>query len=104
MYKAVGPAALKSMLESPSPPRLVDVRTAPEVARGRIEGADVIELSTLPSAVERLASDEPLVLYCHSGGRSAQACNYLAQRGFKDLYNLEGGITAWAGAGLPVQA
>ena len=103
MYKPLDPTALKSMLDSSSAPRLIDVRTPAEVARGMIDGAEVIELSTLPAAVDRLAPDQTLVLYCQAGGRSAQACNYLAQRGFKDLYNLEGGISAWAKAGLPIR-
>jgi rhodanese-related sulfurtransferase len=41
-------------------------------------------------------------LYCLSGVRSAQGCAYLAQRGFRRLYHLDGGIAAWAKAGLPI--
>jgi rhodanese-related sulfurtransferase len=103
MYKALDPSSLKSMLDGPSRPRLIDVRTPAETARGVIEGAELVELSTLPGAIERLSPNEPLVIYCHSGGRSAQACDYLMQRGFKDVYNLEGGITGWAKAGMPVR-
>ena len=44
----------------------------------------------------------PLVLICMSGARSAQACGFLAQRGFDKLYNLNGGLAAWARAGLPL--
>jgi rhodanese-related sulfurtransferase len=44
----------------------------------------------------------PYVFYCLSGGRSAQAGGYLAQRGYGQLYNLEGGIAAWGRAGFPV--
>jgi rhodanese-related sulfurtransferase len=102
MYKALDPVALKSLLEQPRRPRLIDVRSAAEVARGRIEGAEHIELAALPQAAAALAPEEPIVFYCLSGARSAQACGYLMQRGFADLYNLEGGIAAWARAGMPV--
>jgi rhodanese-related sulfurtransferase len=46
-----------------------------------------------------LPKDKPLVVYCAKGGRSAQACAFLAAKGFKELYNLEGGIEAWQNEG-----
>jgi rhodanese-related sulfurtransferase len=42
------------------------------------------------------------VFYCQMGGRSAQAAAFAAGNGFTDVYNLQGGITAWAHAGLPL--
>jgi rhodanese-related sulfurtransferase len=92
------------MLEADAPPQLLDVRTAAEFARGAIAGATHIELAALPARSAELDPTAPWVLYCLSGARSAQACAYLAQRGFSRLYNLEGGIAAWARAGLPVTA
>lgn len=74
---------------------LIDVRTDAEVARGIIKGARHIPLFSLPQHAASLANEETLVIYCQSGGRSAQACSYLAQQGFADLYNLSGGILAW---------
>jgi rhodanese-related sulfurtransferase len=102
MVQALDPAGLRALLDSAAPPQLVDVRSAAEVARGAIAGAKHIELATLPARAGELDAETPCVLYCLSGARSAQACAWLAQHGFDRLYNLNGGIAAWAKAGLPV--
>jgi len=104
MVQGLDPAGLRALLDSAAPPQLVDVRSAAEVARGAIAGAKHIELATLPARVDELDANTPCVVYCLSGARSAQACAWLAQRGFDHLYNLNGGIAAWAKAGLPVTA
>jgi rhodanese-related sulfurtransferase len=100
MYQTIDAARLHAMLDEATPPQLIDVRTAAEVARGAIAGARHIELATLPARLAELDPVAPCVLYCLSGARSAQACGYLAQRGFGRLYHLEGGIAAWGRAGL----
>jgi rhodanese-related sulfurtransferase len=104
MFSNIDPARLQQLLDAPDAPRLVDVRTAAEVARGAIAGATHIELSTVPGRLVELDPGHSYVVYCQAGGRSAQACAFLAQRGFGRLYNLEGGIAAWVRAGLPVTA
>jgi rhodanese-related sulfurtransferase len=102
MYQTIDAARLQALLGGDSPPQLIDVRTLAEVARGSIAGAVHIELATLPARLAELDPAAAYALYCLSGGRSAQACGYLAQRGFGRLYNLEGGIAAWGRAGLPL--
>jgi rhodanese-related sulfurtransferase len=104
MYKHIDPTQLQTLLDSDDPPQVIDVRTTAEVARGTIAGARHLELATLPARVDELDAAAPTVVFCLSGGRSAQACNWLAQRGFRDLYNLDGGIAAWTRAGMPVTA
>ncbi len=104
MYQTIDTARLRELLDTESPPLLVDVRTAAEVARGSIAGARHIELSTLPGRVAELDPAAPCVVFCQSGGRSAQACAYLAQRGFGKLYNLDGGVAAWARNGMPLSS
>ena len=102
MYQPLDPAGLQALLQGAAPPQLIDVRSAAETARGVIAGALHIELSALPARVSELDPGAPCVLYCLSGARSAQGCAFLAQRGFRRLYHLDGGISAWARAGLPV--
>ena len=104
MYQSLDPARLQALLHGALPPQLVDVRSAAEIARGAIAGARHIELSALPARAAELDPQAPCVLYCLSGARSVQGCAYLAQRGFQRLYHLDGGIAAWAKAGLPVTA
>lgn len=100
-FKHISPDQL-DQLQGQGPVRLVDVRTDMEVARGVIEGAHYVPLHLLPVRVEEFRPDEVLVFYCQSGARSAQACGFLASRGYHKLYNLQGGILGWARAGRPI--
>jgi len=78
---------------------LLDVRTHAEVERGVIAGARHIPMHVLPARVDELDAAAPLVVYCQSGGRSAQVCGLLAAQGFADVHNLQGGIIAWVREG-----
>ncbi len=78
---------------------LVDVRNDDEVARGIIPGAVHIPLSMLPVQYESLTKMENIVFYCHSGVRSAHAAAFASSKGCKNVYNLIGGVLAWAKAG-----
>jgi len=94
MYKNVDPVGFKTLIETDPAAALIDVRTPAEFARGSISGARNIELSTLPTQLSSLDPETPLALYCLSGARSAQACAYLAQHGYRELYHLDGGLAA----------
>lgn len=96
-------AALKTLLAEGQDHLLIDVRTAPEVARGAIEGARHLPLHLLPVFEPELAGarDRPLVFYCQSGARSAQACAFMLSRGYERVYNLRGGFIGWMQHGLP---
>jgi rhodanese-related sulfurtransferase len=66
--------------------------------RGR---ALLAPLNQLPAFQDKLPSDTPIAVYCHHGIRSQYAIQYLEQQGFTELYNLSGGIHAWAEAVEP---
>jgi len=100
-FKNIDVMKLQSMLAQ-GDIRLVDVRTDAEIAQGFIRGADKMPLHLLPLRLHELDSAKPTVFYCRMGGRSAQAAAFAAAQGFADAYNLQGGITAWAQAGLPM--
>ena len=76
--------------------QLVDVRTPSEFASGHIDGAVNIPLNTLKERMGELDSSKPVILYCRSGQRSAQAESMLKSSGFKAAHNL-GGIGNWPG-------
>jgi rhodanese-related sulfurtransferase len=97
-FQQIGPEELRALCAS-GECTLVDVRTDAEVARGAIAGAKHIVLPTLPGHLGALPFDKPVVFYCQSGGRSAQACMWFASQGGTRVYNLQGGILAWARAG-----
>lgn len=80
---------------------LVDVRNDDEVARGIIDGATHLQLALLPAQYESLNHNLPIVFYCHSGVRSAHAAAFVCEKGLRNVYNLTGGVLAWARAGYP---
>ena len=84
--------------------RLVDVRTDAEIVRGRIPQGDPLPLHLVPMRLHELDKNMPTVFYCQMGGRSAQAAAFAAANGFREVYNLQGGIAAWMHAGLPIAA
>ena len=102
MFQILDAAQLKVLLEGEDRPRVLDVRTAGEFARGTIAGAQHVELGTLPAKADAFDPGSPVVLVCQSGGRSAQGCAWMDQRGFQRVYNLGGGIAGWTRAGLPL--
>lgn len=99
-FKEVDPAGLQQLAASGG--LVIDVRTDAEVARGMIPGSQHIPLHLLPVRESELPKDKPMVIYCQSGGRSAQACAFLSSKGFSEVYNLQGGIMGWVRSGQPV--
>jgi len=82
--------------------RLLDVRTDAEVARGKIPQGVSLPLHLLPLRLHEMDKNATTVFYCQTGGRSGQAAAFAAANGFVEAYNLQGGISAWAQAGLPI--
>ncbi len=80
---------------------LVDVRNYEEVIRGRIEHSVHIPLNMLAENYHLLENKEHVVFYCHSGIRSAIAADFAVSKDIdiKNVYNLQGGVIAWANAG-----
>jgi rhodanese-related sulfurtransferase len=81
---------------------LVDVRERDEYEAAHVQDATLIPLSEFAARVNELPKDKEVVLICAGGVRSARAAEYASNQGYK-VTNLEGGINAWAAAGLPVQ-
>ncbi len=93
----ITPARLRALLEA-GRVALIDVREPAEWEINRIAGAVLIPKSTIDSGegLALLPTDRPAVLYCKSGGRSADALAALRRAGFADALHLSGGIVAWA--------
>lgn len=94
----VSPHELKSWLDAGKPVRLLDVRNDYEVQLGTFENATAIGVDHFrhfPQAVDRLPAhmkSEPIVMFCTGGIRCEKAGPYMQQRGFREIYQLEGGI------------
>jgi rhodanese-related sulfurtransferase len=83
---------------------VLDVRTPAEFADGHLEGAVLVDF-TAPDFRERLEDldpETPYLMYCRSGNRSGQARAVMAELGFVDVADIEGGTLAWAAAGHPL--
>jgi len=87
---------LKRKMDAREPFELIDVRETFEYEIARIDGAKLIPLREIAERADELQREGPIVIHCHSGQRSAQAVRLLQQRGFANVYNLEGGIDAWS--------
>jgi rhodanese-related sulfurtransferase len=84
--------------------QVIDVREQPEWAKGRIAGARHIPVGQLDQRIADLEKfkERPLIVVCASGMRSASACSTLRKAGFAKVFALDGGISAWEQAGLPL--
>ncbi|MGV0372866.1 rhodanese-like domain-containing protein [Corynebacterium pilbarense] len=93
-----------SVDQVPADAQLIDVREPDEYAAVRAEGAVNIPLSEFVARTDEINPDQDIYLICKSGGRSAQAGEYLEQaRGWDNVINVAGGTTAWVEQGLPHQ-
>ncbi|MEM0542085.1 rhodanese-like domain-containing protein [Flavobacterium sp. j3] len=88
-------------LKTTENPQLVDVRTPEEYSGEHIENATNVNWngSDFTTKVAKYDKSKPIFVYCKVGGRSSQAANKLAELGFKEIYNLDGGIMKWSAAG-----
>ena len=84
--------------------RIIDIRQPAELAAGIIPGAEALPMHLIPLRINELKHEETLVMVCRSGARSAQACMFLGQQGYENVFNLRGGMMAWAGSGLEIGA
>jgi rhodanese-related sulfurtransferase len=90
------------MLSSNKDYFILDVRSKEEFDSGHIEGAYLLHVSELENRLAELPQDKPIIVYCRSGSRSTSAANILLEKGFKEIFNMTGGITEWQSKGFPV--
>lgn len=94
--KVVSVQELKEMIDNKVDFQLIDVREPYENDICSLNGV-LIPLAEIPSKMDKISKDKQVVVHCRSGARSANAIAYLEQNGgFTNLYNLTGGILAWA--------
>jgi adenylyltransferase/sulfurtransferase len=88
---------LKRLIDGDQAPLLLDVREEREYAIANLQGT-LIPLQQLPNRLEEIEThrEKPIVVYCRSGSRSAQAVRYMQSLGFAQVKNLKGGILAWS--------
>jgi rhodanese-related sulfurtransferase len=96
--KNIGATELAAWLADASRPRpyLLDVREPWEFEKARLAEAHLLPLRELPVRVAELDPAADTVVICHHGGRSMQAALFLERQGFNSVFNLAGGVDAWA--------
>ncbi len=87
--------ALKQLLDEKGSVELFDVRTPKEREIAAIEGSVLLDRS-VQDRIFKMPKDTPLYFVCHSGGRSRQAAEFFINQGFKQVFNVTGGIDAWS--------
>lgn len=87
----------------PAGARLIDVREPHEYDEGRVPGAQLVPLATVPDQVDLFRGDGPTYVICAAGGRSMRACEYVAAHGVEAV-NVAGGTKAWIASGRPVES
>jgi rhodanese-related sulfurtransferase len=82
---------------------ILDVRTPEEFAEARLDGSVMLDFyeADFQTQLAELDPDVPYLLYCRSGNRSGQTAAMMKELGFTDVADVDGGIGAWADAGLP---
>ncbi len=102
--EALKPEAFRRLIDETANLQLIDVRTTEEVDQGYLENARNIDYygSDFKKLMDKLDKDAPVAVYCGAGGRSGKTAKMLEDLGFKEIYDLKGGITAWKAAELPV--
>ena len=96
-YENVKAADFKQLITNTPNAVILDVRTLAEHKQGGIDGAINIDImgSSFAQKVAALDKDKTYFVYCRSGNRSGSACEIMSKDGFKNLYNLSGGMMNW---------
>jgi len=98
----------KKMLDEGKFDLVLDVRTVDEYTGplGHLKGAKLIPVDSLANGVKaiNIFKEKSILVYCHSGRRSAKSAEILMSNGFTKVYDMEGGITGWKAKGFPTDA
>lgn len=86
---------LKERMDASADLKLFDVRNASEREIAKIDGSVLLDRAA-QDGIMKLPKDTPLYFQCHTGRRSQQAAEFFLNQGFKEVYNIEGGIEAWS--------
>lgn len=84
---------------------LIDVRTPGEYKKGHLKGARLLDIfsDNFEAEIDKLDKNATYFVYCGTGGRSAECAEMMQKKGFKKVYDMDGGIRKWQSEGLPVE-
>jgi phage shock protein E len=99
---AISAQELSEKLKTSARPLLIDVRQPEEYREAHISGAKLIPLGDLDKRMKELPLEKEIVCVCASGSRSRSATKMLSAAGY-NVFNMNGGMSTWQRAGLPVK-
>jgi len=102
VFRSISPKEANAMLQQRDDIIFLDVRTPQERAKGAIAGSHLVGFWDLVKGRVPLPGDRPILLVCAVGGRSYAAGQILSRNGYREIYNLSGGIDSWVKSGLPI--
>lgn len=102
--EVLAPEAFQEKINELSNEILLDIRTPDEQAEGIINGSQMLDFydANFKAELAKLNREVPVMVYCRSGGRSGKTASMLKSMGFKEVYDLQGGIGAWQDAGMEI--
>jgi len=102
VFASYSPAQTMELIKQKKDLVIIDVRSPQELREGKIENSTLIPFFDIMRGNYTIPQGRPLLLICAVGGRSYAAMQILSRKGFKEIYNLQGGISAWKQANLPL--
>jgi len=102
--KQVSVAEFENLMSEESSIQIIDVRTPNEYAQGYIKNSQLMNFNSadFKTQITTLDKNKPVAVYCHSGARSNQAFEIMKEMGFRQIYELQGGMVAWQQNGKQV--
>ncbi|MCJ7601762.1 MAG: rhodanese-like domain-containing protein [Desulfobulbaceae bacterium] len=102
-FRSITVAEAKELIEKQPDIVILDIRTPQELREGAIEGSTLVPFWAIMQNKLKLPKETPIILVCAVGGRSFAAGQMLVKYGYKEVYNVSGGLVAWKEAGLSVK-
>jgi len=102
-FKTISAVKAKEIINTEKP-LILDVRSPMEFNEGHIPNAMLLPVQDIADSINSIAKykDGPVVVYCHTGNRSNIASRVLSRHGFKNVYNIKGGIKEWILSGIEI--
>ena len=102
IFRSISPEEAMRMVQQRDDVIFLDVRTPRERSRGYIPGSQLVAFNDIAMGKLQIPKDKPILLVCAVGGRSYFAGQMLSKKGYKEVYNLSGGVKKWYQSGLPL--
>jgi rhodanese-related sulfurtransferase len=102
LEERIAPDEARKLIATPGQAQVLDLRPQDDFGEGHIPGASNVDPDDIDAAIGDLSKDQPVIVVCEEGKRSAEVAERLRNEGF-DAASIEGGMSSWAGDKMPMQ-